>query len=331
MLLSGAGRFIRVKLGIDVYVRLGSPHYISGVVLECSRSVSVIHQLSPIDVAIMLELQVDYKRHIRVCDSQKSLNAMSAYGAIALASRPPDLLLPTSWDLPQPAPGKPATPFRRLVLHHLRLDSARALPGPSILDYTHGVFAAEVEAGRTYPQEADTGPSSEPDNDDAATRTRTYTRAAFEAYFWAADVIVAIGLTDDDAGDGGDRVQVQDGSVETSRAGRSWEDALVGFYYVKPNYPGRSSHVSLFDVLLPPSYPPQLGHTMSWADCTETRDRQYLILVMPCVMFADLQCGLYYSTCSPGIWVRKDFGQVILALRSLAWIQSKRLQSGLRK
>ena len=255
---------------------------------------------------------------------------MSAYGAIALASRPPDLLPPTSWDLPQPAPGKPAAPFRRLVLHHLRLDSARALPGPSILDYTHGVFAAEVEAGRTYPQEADAGLSGA-DNDDAITRTCTYTRAAFEAYFWAADVIVAIGLTDDDTVGRGDGVRVQGGSVEASRAGRGWEDALVGFYYVKPNYPGRSSHVSLFDVPLPPSYPPQLGHTMSWADCTETCDRQYLILVMPCVTFADLQCGLYYSTCSPGIWVRKNFGQVILALRSLSWIQSKRLQSGLRK
>ena len=182
---------------------------------------------------------------------------MSAYGAIALASRPPDLLPPTSWDLPQPEPGKPVAPFRRLVLHHLRLDSARALPGPSILDYTHGIFAAEVEAGRTYPQEAGIV-SGEPDNDeggggggDTHATARTYTRAAFEAYFWAADVIVAVGQTDDDAADGGDGVQVRVGSVEASRAGRSWEDALVGFYYVKPNYPGRSSHVSLFYVPLP--------------------------------------------------------------------------------
>jgi hypothetical protein len=46
-------------------------------------------------------------------------------------------------------------PFRCLVLHHLRLDSARTLPvGPSLLDYTFRVFAAEIEAGRTYPQEA---------------------------------------------------------------------------------------------------------------------------------------------------------------------------------
>src|SRR6266852_4271595 len=85
---------------------------------------------------------------------------MSAYGAVTVTNRPIiDLLPPTTWDLPQPAPGKPAAPFRRLVLHHLRLESARVLPagtGPSLLEYTHRILAAEVEAGRTYPQEADT-------------------------------------------------------------------------------------------------------------------------------------------------------------------------------
>ena len=154
---------------------------------------------------------------------------MSAYGAITVASRPLDLLPPTSWDLPQPAPGKPVAPFRRLVLHHLRLDSARALPGPSILDYTYAIFAAEVEAGRTYPQEAGIV-SDEPNNGesgggggggDTHATARTYTRAAFEAYFWAADVIVAVGQTDDDAADGGDGVRVRAGSVEASRAGRT--------------------------------------------------------------------------------------------------------------
>ena len=178
---------------------------------------------------------------------------MSAYGTIALANRPVDLLPSTRWDLPQPAPGKPAAPFRRLVLHHLRLDSARALPGPSLLDYTHRIFAAEIEAGRTYPQEA-VGELLLDDGSGACSNAIfTYTRAAFEAYFWAADVIVAVGqIGDDDAADsgGGDGVHVGQGQVgagnllEASRAGRSWEDALVGFYYVKPNYPGRSSHVS---------------------------------------------------------------------------------------
>ncbi|KAF8504780.1 hypothetical protein F5888DRAFT_1853328 [Russula emetica] len=155
---------------------------------------------------------------------------MSAYGAVTVTNKPVDLLPPTTWDLPQPVPGKPTAPapFRRLVLHHLRLESARALPaaGPSLLEYTHRIFAAEVEAGRTYPQEA------------------AYTRAAFEAYFWAADVIVAIGQTDDDAADGDDGGSDGGGQLlEISLGGRSWEDALVGFYYVKPNYPGRSSHI----------------------------------------------------------------------------------------
>jgi len=192
---------------------------------------------------------------------------MSAYGAITVTNRPVDLLPSTTWDLPQPAPGKPAAPFHRLVLHHLRLESARALPaGPSLLEYTHGIFAAEVEAGRTYPQEAVAAGSlsgKESDDlylsggcgsggDDTHTHTHThatqavYTRAAFEAYFWAADVMVAIGQNDDGqaqvpnvgSGSAGDLLEISRGVG----GGRSWEDALVGFYYVKPNYPGRSSH-----------------------------------------------------------------------------------------
>jgi hypothetical protein len=152
---------------------------------------------------------------------------MSAYGTTITApiSRPVDLLPPTVWELPEPTTqGKPAAPFNRLSLHHLRLDEARALPG--LVEYTHRVFAAEVEAGRTYPQEA-----------------LPYTREAFEAYFWAADVVVAIGTNGDDRGGAGSH------DVEAVRAGRTWEDALVGFYYIKPNYPGRSSHVR---VSIPP-------------------------------------------------------------------------------
>jgi hypothetical protein len=161
---------------------------------------------------------------------------MSAYGTITVSSSPVNLLPPTTWDLPQPPPGKPATPFRRLVLHHLRLDRACALPG--LLEYTHNVFAAEIEAGRTYPQEANA-------------HDRPYTRAAFEAYFWAADVFVAVGVgiasdITDNSGGGDYGRNTADLDLEGSRKGQSWEDVLVGFYYVKPNYPGRSSHVSAF-------------------------------------------------------------------------------------
>jgi hypothetical protein len=191
---------------------------------------------------------------------------MSAYGTITVAGRPVNLLPPSSWGLPQSAPGQPAAPFRRLELHHLRLDSARALPG--LFDHTYRIFAAEIEAGRTYPQEAgilsggdDDGeesdsPGATTTNDSDNHHTHTYSRAAFGAYFWTADVIVAIGQTD--AVGGLDDILVGAGCgelVEASRAGRSWEDALVGFYYVKPNYPGRSSHVSVSYVPLPFSHP----------------------------------------------------------------------------
>jgi hypothetical protein len=253
------------------------------------------------------------------------------------------------------SPGKTAAPFRRLVLHHLRLESARALPGPAgtgpslnLLEYTYRIFAAEVEAGRTYPQEADAlaagagasagggGLSGESDADDLSggasggstththATTRAHTRAAFEGYFWAADVIVAIGQTDDDVAvdDGVSQAQTQAQDVgsgdllEISRGGRSWEDALVGFYYVKPNYPGRSSHVSGF---IPRSLLPLPFYF--------TLVARSLTTGVGC--WVDLQCRFYYSPCPSGIRIWKDFGQVVLALWSCARIQSKRFQSGL--
>lgn len=271
---------------------------------------------------------------------------MSAYGAVTVTNSPVDLLPPTTWDLAQPVPGKPAAPFRRLVLHHLRLESARALPAgpsPSLLEYTHKIFAAEVEAGRTYPQEAiaaDTslsggelddlsggGSSSGGASDTHATRaSKSYTRVAFEAYFWAADVIVAIGQLDDTADGGRDDAsgqvqaqalaQAQNGDLlEISRRGRSWEDALVGFYYVKPNYPGRSSHVS---VLLKSHFHFYTRHKNA---------RPHIVGLIG----LDLQCRFYYPPRAPGIRIWKDFGKVVLALWSCARIQSKRFQSGICK
>jgi hypothetical protein len=268
---------------------------------------------------------------------------MSAYGNIAVTGGPVDLLPPTSWDLPPPPPGKLArpAPFHRLALHHLRLDGARcALPG--LLEYTHRIFADEIEAGRTYPQEVDAaavaaaGGDSDLGSQDAAAAAvllrrgvdaeagagahdYPYTRAAYEAYFWAADVFVAIGVGVDDAADvvggggGGDL------DVEASRRGRKWEDVLVGFYYVKPNYPGRSSHVSAFFLHI------DMHHNTSshdgWSllrevfsiDCDADRERK------------DLQCRFYDPSQSQAVRLWNDPGQVVLALCSLAWIQSERL------
>ncbi|KAI9508536.1 hypothetical protein F5148DRAFT_1148949 [Russula earlei] len=195
---------------------------------------------------------------------------MSAYGTFTATSTSVDLLPSTIWDLPQPVRDKPASPFRRLAMHHLRLDRARTLP--DLLEYTHRVFAAEIEEGRTYPQETDgLGRGSGSDSrggdgmlssgvEDASTADReVYTRAAYEAYFWAGDVIVAIGTEDDAAhGEGTGR----GGNVEASRGGRSWEEALVGFYYVKPNYPGRSSHPTGIRATVSPLPTPPVTHAM---------------------------------------------------------------------
>jgi hypothetical protein len=149
---------------------------------------------------------------------------MSAYGTITVDSKKADLLPPTTCELAKSVHCELAAPFSHLALHHLRLDTARSLPG--LLEYMHQVFATEVQAGRNS-QEATTNAS------------RIYTRAEFEAYFWTADAVIAIGTNADN---GSDPVLIE--NVEVARAGRSWEDILVGFYYIKPNYKGnRTSHV----------------------------------------------------------------------------------------
>jgi hypothetical protein len=156
-----------------------------------------------------------------------------------MSDRKVNLLPPTTWELPKSVPRELVTPFSHLVLHHLRLDAARSLPG--LLEYTHRVFATLIEAGRTHSLEATTkATTSSVDDDDSITSKWVYTRAEFEAFVWAADVVIAIGTNADN---GSDPALV--GDVEATRAGRSWEDILVGFYYVRPNHQGgRTSHVS---------------------------------------------------------------------------------------
>jgi hypothetical protein len=150
-----------------------------------------------------------------------------------------NLVPPTTWELPNYVPRKLATPFSRLVLHHLRLDTARSLPG--LLEYTHRVFATLIEAGRTHSLEATTKAATPSEgDDDSMTSEWVYTRAEFEAFVWAADVVIAIGTNADNESD-----SAFFGDVEATRGGRSWEDILVGFYYVRPSHQGgRTSHVS---------------------------------------------------------------------------------------
>ncbi|KZV74019.1 hypothetical protein PENSPDRAFT_749698 [Peniophora sp. CONT] len=160
---------------------------------------------------------------------------MSAYGP--QPPRPDRPLLPsTAWHLAPAKPGKPASPFSHLTLHHLTGSAARSFDG--LIDYTYSTFAAEIESGLTYPQEVAYG--------------EKYSREAFEGYFWGADVLLAIGATEDEA-NAANGATIE-GGIEEARQGRSWEDCLVGFYYVKPNYPGRSSHICNAGFMITPAH-----------------------------------------------------------------------------
>ncbi|KAI0645242.1 hypothetical protein C8Q79DRAFT_760461 [Trametes meyenii] len=158
---------------------------------------------------------------------------MSAYGAI---NSPSSSALPsTTWQLVLKRPDTP----KYLTLHHLTLEAADKYPG--LVDYLHGVFAAELERGLTYPQEILPG--------------KPYTRAQFDGYFFAADALVAVlGQPSADGAadplDGPDSSTVQIGFAEAV-GGRTWEECIAGCYYVKPNYPGRSSHICNAGFLVP--------------------------------------------------------------------------------
>ncbi|PFH52123.1 hypothetical protein AMATHDRAFT_57472, partial [Amanita thiersii Skay4041] len=141
---------------------------------------------------------------------------MSAYGDIKAPSTNGATLPSTIWAI---RPNSSSDGY--VTLHHLKLSTAQQLPG--LLEHLNTIFAQVVEDGATYPQEGEMG------------------REAFEKYFFAADVFVGIvgtaRLIDATAG------AAVDITLEKARANRPWEECIVGYYYVKPNYPGRSSHI----------------------------------------------------------------------------------------
>ncbi|RDX49289.1 hypothetical protein OH76DRAFT_1403862 [Lentinus brumalis] len=161
---------------------------------------------------------------------------MSAYGAIKRDNIAPPSS--TTWRLQSKRQDSP----KYLTVHHVTLEIAKQYPG--LVDYLHRVFADELERGQTYPQEILAG--------------EVYSRDQFDAYYFAADVLVAVlglpaqrGVADPlDAEDGS---QVSIGFVEAI-GGRTWEECIAGCYYVKPNYPGRSSHICNAGFLVPPAH-----------------------------------------------------------------------------
>ena len=118
---------------------------------------------------------------------------MSAYGPIGSASRTATLLPTTRWRLNPTSKFTPA-PNSYLTIHHVTLATASAIPG--LVGYLRKTFADELERGLTYPQEILPG--------------ETYTLEAFQAYYFAADVLVAV------VGGSADREVVDGEEVELS-------------------------------------------------------------------------------------------------------------------
>ncbi|GAA5922300.1 Spt10p [Sporobolomyces koalae] len=136
---------------------------------------------------------------------------MSAYGAIPTPEQSVQLV-PRTYPLAQAGQALTVFPVRKNTVPQ------------ALVEYLAGIFNDTVEDGRTYPQQ------------------EKLSLDEFYAYFFAADCFVAIrdeppaNLTND----GLDRAK--DCSIDTILAGRELKDAVLGMYYVKPNYPGRSSH-----------------------------------------------------------------------------------------
>lgn len=132
---------------------------------------------------------------------------MSAYGAITARSSG-EVLPSTKWY----SPSKESS----VTIHHLTLQTARAIPG--LIEYLSSVFVIEVEKGLTYPQE---GP---------------YDQAAFEGYFFAADVFVAVlDVLKEESAPASDAISEPSESslalLDAAR-GRTWEECVMGYYYV---------------------------------------------------------------------------------------------------
>ncbi|KAJ5671851.1 hypothetical protein N7507_000978 [Penicillium longicatenatum] len=90
--------------------------------------------------------------------------------------------------------------------------------GPSsipqdLVKYLHAEFSAEIERGTTYPMEKALGLQQ------------------FAEYWFGTFAVVAI--LDDEG----------DAAADGLREGRDWAKVCLGTFYIKPNYPGRCSHI----------------------------------------------------------------------------------------
>ncbi|KAF3388343.1 L-azetidine-2-carboxylic acid acetyltransferase [Penicillium rolfsii] len=98
----------------------------------------------------------------------------------------------------------------RMTLYPIT-DGASSIP-QDLVKFLHAEFSAEIERGCTYPMESAMGLEQ------------------FAEYWFGTFAVVAV--LDEDGVDG-----------EGLKEGREWEKVCLGTFYVKPNYPGRCSHI----------------------------------------------------------------------------------------
>ncbi|OKL55608.1 hypothetical protein UA08_09035 [Talaromyces atroroseus] len=100
-----------------------------------------------------------------------------------------------------------------ITLHPITPTAAKSLPA-RLVEYLHAEFCAEIERGCTYPME----------DAIALERFREY-------WFGTFAVVVLKGALEQST-----RLLQGQGQV-------NWEEVCMGTFYIKPNYPGRCSHV----------------------------------------------------------------------------------------
>ncbi|KAL7749711.1 hypothetical protein RI367_004939 [Sorochytrium milnesiophthora] len=131
----------------------------------------------------------------------------SAYGAIARPAADPAAL-------------QRALPLRYSLKHGRRLDVVQlALPLPvdsALFQLLRKLLNSEIRQGNTYPQEQELDDS------------------AFAAYFFSSNAFVAVVDCD---------LQGNATSQLLALSASAAERVVAGMFYIKPNYPGRSSHI----------------------------------------------------------------------------------------
>jgi len=108
-----------------------------------------------------------------------------------------------------------------ISVHHVNKTSCPQ----ELLQVLHEEFEKELEIGRTYPQEGPIG------------------YEGFREYFFQGDVFIGIIIAPETIDYSSNGKIIVPNGVEAARDGREWKDCVAGSYYVKDNYPGRSSHI----------------------------------------------------------------------------------------